>query len=161
MRLKTLALSALLLSPSAAFALDVEKAGELEALMEEKRAEVAKEFGNKKPNEMSASERRAYYEKIEAGNREVLQKNGVSDKEYARSTAKMGRGSQKAIEEAKKSFQEKRAAEEKAKAEKAKGSGEVKIQRGFDDKNPVDLEGDSESGPEIQRGGGKDGIQMY
>ncbi len=153
MRLKILALSATLLAPASAFALDAQKAGELEALMEERRSAISKEYGGKKPNEMSSSERREYYEKVEKANREVLEKNGVSDKEYARQTARMGRGSQKEIQEAKKQFQEKRAAEEKAKADKAKGSGEVQIQRGFDDKNPVNLQGDdSSAGPIIDRG---------
>ncbi len=153
MRLKILALSATLLAPASAFALDAQKAGELEALMEERRSAIAREYGGKKPTEMSSSERREYYEKVEKANREVLEKNGVSDKEYARQTARMGRGSQKEIQEAKKQFQEKRAAEEKAKADKAKGSGEVQIQRGFDDKNPVNLQGDdSSAGPIIDRG---------
>lgn len=161
MRLKILALTATLLAPASALALDEQKAGELEALMEERRAAIAKEYGDKKPSEMSSSERRAYYQKIEAANREVLQQNGISDKEYARATARMGRGSMQRIEQAKKEFAEKRAAEKKAKEEQAKkGSGEIQIQRGFDNKNPVTLDEPETDGPVIERGN-PEGVRIY
>ncbi|MFN7131880.1 MAG: hypothetical protein ACK4N5_07350 [Myxococcales bacterium] len=156
MRLKPLAFSAVLLASSAAYALDTAKAGKLEAQMEERRAQIKKEYGDRDPSKMSKEERRSYAEKIEAANREVLQKNGISDKDYARQTARMGRGSMQEIEKAKKEYQEKKAAEEKAKAEKGKGSGEIQVQRGFGDNRPVTLDDDGSAGPEIETGTGDD-----
>ncbi len=166
--LSTLAALALL-SPGAARALDAKEAGEISAEVEAKQQAVKAEYGNRSWREMSQEERKDYEKKMNGARDQVLNEHGTSQREYETTKLKMGREGLKSSEEAKAGWAEKKKKEEaakKAEAEKKKdGPQEVKVQRGFDDKNPVDLEGNAdtateENGVKVQRGGGSEGIDI-
>lgn len=120
----------------------------------EKKVDAA--HGNKKPSEMSNDERRQVIEEKRAANEAVMQKNGVSDKDYARQTARMGPEGNKAVDaaEARQEAAEKAARE--AAAKKQAEPQEVTIQQGISDKNPVEVMADPNAGPVIEHGTGDD-----
>lgn len=112
---------------------------------------VDDEFGNRKPSEMSNEERGQAIQKQSAATTEVLEKHGVTAKEYDRFTAKMGReGNERAKAEGQR-LEEKAKASKQAAAKPAEEK-EVSIQNGFDNDNPVELESNEGDNPEVQIG---------
>ncbi len=90
-------------------------------------------YGNKKSSELSTAERRQMIREQQEAHREVMNKHGVSEKDYARQLARMGPKQNARL-----------AAEEKTLEEKAakggeKEPGEIQIQYGLSE-NPVELE---------------------
>ncbi|MHA7629750.1 hypothetical protein [Corallococcus sp. M7] len=120
------------------------------------QAKVNEEFGNRKPSEMSNAERG---ESIRAQQKEaakVLEKHGVSAKDYATFTARMTpEDNQRAANEAKR-LEDKAKAEKEAEAKKRKGDGEVHIQQGFSDADPVELESADGAEPSVDVDGSLD-----
>ena len=153
-------LAALLLFPSLGHAegLDNQKAGELQAQMEEKEAAIRKEYGNPDPkaarSSLSREEQKEMNGKMAAARHEVLEKNGVTEGDYTRSATRMGKEAHKEVDASKQAYKEKTATENAAKAAAAKQEVKpIEVQRGFSDKNPVNLEGSNkEGGVAVDRG---------
>ncbi|WP_342374701.1 hypothetical protein NVS55_25570 [Myxococcus stipitatus] len=104
---------------------------------------VDDEFGNRKSSEMSNEERGQAIRKTSAATAAVLEKHGVTAKEYERFTARMGQeGNERAKAEGQRLDEQAKAAKahHAAAAAKAAEEKEVSIQQGFDDENPVELE---------------------
>jgi TolA-binding protein len=155
------ALAAMLAFPALAFALDAEEAGTISAEIEDRENAVRAEYGNRHIRDMSREERKEMEAKIEAAREEVLDKHGTTEKDYDKSSLKVGREGAKAMDAAKKDRAAKIAEEKKA-AEKKPGEatpaqGEVKVQKGFSDKNPVVTD---QAGDQVQRGAGNEGIEI-
>lgn len=112
---------------------------------------VDDEFGNRKPSEMSNEERGQAIQKQSAATTSVLEKHGVSAKEYDRFTARMGReGNERAKAEGQRLEEQAKAS--KPAAAKPTEEKEVSIQNGFDNDNPVELESSEGDNPEVQIG---------
>ena len=108
--------------------------------------------GNRKPSEMSNAERRQVIQEQQKAVQEALEKNGVSGKDYARQTAKMGPKGNEAVEAASKRLEEqdKQQAAEAAKTKKE--PKEIQVQAGFGEDNPVTLEEQEGAGPTVEVG---------
>ncbi|QRK05375.1 hypothetical protein JQX13_35090 [Archangium violaceum] len=111
-------------------------------------AKVNAAHGNKKPSEMTNAERRQMIREQQEALQEVMEKNGVSRKDYARQTARMGPKQNAEVDAAEKELE----AKEKAAASKAHGPGEIQVQQGFSDENPVTLEEQEGSLPAVEHG---------
>ncbi len=123
---------------SAAFAAELTPELAAKIQLEQKRAleKVSQAHGNKKPSEMSKDERRQVIQEEAAAQQAVLDKYGVSAKDYARYGAKQSRRERAATQAAEEALEQKERDEKSA----PKKTDEVEIQRGFDEKNPVELE---------------------
>ena len=115
-------------------------------------ARVNAAHANRKPSEMSNAERRQVIQEQQKAVQEALEKNGVSGKDYARQTAKMGPKGNEAVEAASKRLEEqdKQQAAEAAKTKKE--PGEIQVQAGFGEDNPVTLEEQEGAGPTVEVG---------
>ncbi|RKG99687.1 hypothetical protein D7V97_31355, partial [Corallococcus sp. CA053C] len=112
------------------------------------QAKVDAAYGNRKPSEMSNAERGQAIRDQQQEAAKVMEKHGVSAKEYAGYTARM------TPDDNSRAANESKRLEDKAKADKAAeekkraaGDGEVHIQQGFSDADPVELE--AEEGAEV------------
>ena len=111
------------------------------------QAKVEAAYGNRKPSEMSNSERGQVIREQQQEAAKVMEKHGVSAKEYAVYTARMTPDdNSRAANEAKR-LEDKAKADKAAEEKKRAGDGEVHIQQGFSDAEPVELE--AEEGAEI------------
>ena len=91
---------------------------------------VDKKYGNKKPSELSADERKSMMKEKAGAQREVLEKAGVDPKEFARSGSKLGREEKASTDAAGKALDAKDAAAAKeAGAPKAAGKKEIVIEK--------------------------------
>ncbi|MBM4380417.1 MAG: hypothetical protein FJ086_14160 [Deltaproteobacteria bacterium] len=148
----------LLLAGSLAAAGDLSPAQKAKIQYEQQKAleEVQKKYGNRKPSELSNAERRAMAQEQAEADRKVLERNGVSHKDWAVSSVRMGRSEKSQVEAAGKELQaaDEAAQKKKAGAAGSNGPSEVKIQRGFGNDMPAVMEdkGSSEPEIEIQRG---------
>jgi hypothetical protein len=119
-------------------------------------AEVQEKYGNRKPAELSPEERRQLGRDQADAERKVLEKHGVSEKEWASSGSRRSRDDREAIKAAREGLVEKdkadAAAAEKAKAEANKPK-EVVVQRGISEQNPVTLDEAAGAAPVVERGG--------
>ena len=121
---------------------------------------VDKAHGNKKPSELSTDERRQIIEEQQRAIQEVMDKHGVTRKEYARQVARMGPEGNAAVAEAEKVLEarEQEAAQaaaeaaQKPQAEEPKPPEEIPIQRGFSNEKPVELEAVPGAPPIIEEG---------
>ncbi|MFZ5443435.1 MAG: hypothetical protein ACOZQL_25735 [Myxococcota bacterium] len=117
----------------------VEKSAAITREQEKAQAEVSAKYGNKKSSELSQDERRQMIrEQIEA-DKKVLDKYGVSAKDWARESIRKDRDQYASQKQAEKALAEK----EKAQAEAAKkdpGAKEIQVQKGFSDENPVTVD---------------------
>ncbi|WNZ59400.1 hypothetical protein QEG98_25375 [Myxococcus sp. MxC21-1] len=117
-------------------------------------AEVNAEYGNRKSSEMSTAERREAIDKQKAASASVLEKHGVSGKDFARYEARMS-----PEDNARAKAEDQRLAEA-AKAAKqpapAAAPEEVHVQQGFSDQDPVELEAMEGAEPSIDVGVPKD-----
>jgi hypothetical protein len=96
---------------------------------QQKAAEaVEKKYGNKKPSEMSADERRALMQEKAAAERAVLEKEGVDPKDFARSGMKQSREERADTDAAVKDLEAKEAATAKDGAKKP-GKKEIVIEK--------------------------------
>lgn len=134
--------------------LSPEKVAKVERDRDAALAEVAKKYGNKKSSELSSEERREMIRDQRAAENAVLEKNNVDAKEYARYEAKMSLADRAATTSARAALDKKEADAKKAAETKQQGSGEIPIQRGFSNDNPVTLEEKANSGgaPVVEKG---------
>jgi hypothetical protein len=122
---------------------------------EEKAAEakVQAAHGNKKSSELSADERRQMIREQQKASQEVMDKNGVSPKDYARQTARMGPKGNAEVAAAKKALEAKeQAAKGGPGAPREPGDGEIPIQQGISEDNPVMLEEQEGAPPMVEEG---------
>jgi hypothetical protein len=119
------------------------------------QAKVNANYGNRKPSEMSNEERRQAAQDQQAAGLGVMEKHGVSDKDYARQTARMGPEERAAVALAEKKLEEKdkaaKAAEQK-KAQEKQDPDEIPIQQGINDENPVELESSGDAPSVVEQG---------
>jgi|GEM_PF-5317307 len=136
--------AALLLSAPALADLDPGQVGQIK---DEQKAAVAKvhaAHGNKAEKDMSPEERTQQAQEENQASVGVLDKHGVSDKEFSRYTSQMDRSSQASAKAAEKDAAEKREAKAAEKAKPA-APGEVQIERG-------EKVSSTENGVEVERG---------
>jgi hypothetical protein len=118
-----------------------EKAAAIEQAEQKAQAEVSAKYGNRKPTELSREERKALDKDLADASKQVLEKNGVDPKQWARESLKKGRDEYARNKELVKELTEKDKAKDKAKADAAKkGPQEIEIQRGVTEDNPVILD---------------------
>jgi len=147
----------LLLAASLASAGELSPAQKAKIQHEQQKAmaEVGKKYGNRKPSELSNAERRAMAQEQAEADKKVLERNGVSQKEWALSNLRMGRSEKAEMDAAGKALDaQDEAQKKKAGANGNSGPSEVKIQRGFGKDKPAVMEdkGSDEPEIEIQRG---------
>ncbi|WP_163785970.1 hypothetical protein [Myxococcus vastator] len=126
-----------------------EKVAEIRRDEAQALSQVDAEYGNRKSSEMSTAERREAIDKQQAASAAVLEKHGVSAKDYARFEARMS-----PADNARAKAEEQRLAEA-AKAAKQPAPAapeEVHIQQGFSDEDPVELEATEGAEPSIDVG---------
>jgi hypothetical protein len=112
-------------------------------------AKVQAAHGNKKSSELSAAERRQMIHEQQDAIQEVMDKHGVSRKDYARQTARMGPTQNEEVAAAEKTLEAK---DKAAKGAQEQGSGEIQIQNGFSEENPVTLEEQEGAPPVVEEG---------
>ena len=139
----TLAALATLLAPARASAVDPQEIGEMNAEIEAKQKAVKEKYGNRTPREMSQEEKKTYEHDMNDAKPSTLKDHHASAREFELGALKLGHDDRAKSEEAKKGWgdkQAKKAAEEAKKAEEAKAAAskepEVKVIKGFDEKNP-------------------------
>jgi hypothetical protein len=108
--------------------------------------------GNRKPSEMDNAERRQVIQEQKQAVQEALEKNGVTAKDYARHTARMGPKGNVEVEEATKRLEEQRKQAEASKTQQGQQSREIQVQAGFSEDNPVTLEEQEGAGPTVEVG---------
>lgn len=160
-------LAALLLAPCLAAAqdrIDPAEAGRITAELEAREKEIRQGYGNRSNKEMERDERKEMEAKIRDARSEVLEEHGTSNKSYEVGMARLSQDGLRGLEASKAEHAKKleadkaSAAKGDAKPEAGKGeAGEVQVQRGFDDNNPVTV---GENGVQVQQGGGEDGIDI-
>jgi hypothetical protein len=136
--------AALLLSAPALADLDPGQVGQIK---DEQKAAVDKvhaAHGNKAEKDMSPEERTQQAQEENQASVGVLDKHGVSDKEFSRYSSQMDRSSQAAAKAAEKDAAQKREAKAAEKAKPA-APGEVQIERG-------EKVSSTENGVEVERG---------
>lgn len=114
---------------------------------------IDEQHGNKTLKEMSPEERREYFQEQRKAKKDVLEKHGLDDKAYSRydsSLSKQDREDKKAAAE-RLEKRDKEEAEKKASAKKEEPKEPI-IQRGFSDKNPVDLDSKEGGSPVVEKG---------
>jgi len=120
------------------------------------QAKVDAAYGNRKPSEMSNEERQKAAREQQAAGLGVMEKHGVSDKEYSRHVARMSPEEREAVEQAEKKLEadEKAAREaaEKKKQEEAQAPEDIPIQQGISEDNPVELEAAEGAGSVVEEG---------
>ncbi|WP_224249303.1 hypothetical protein [Hyalangium gracile] len=154
-------------------ALTPEKIAEIRRDEQAAKAKVDAAYGNRKPSEMSNEERGQAAKEQQAAGLAVLEKHGVSDKEYSRHVAQMDREEREAVAQAEKQLEardkaarearEAKEAERRRKEEQGLDPDEIPIQRGFSDENPVVLESTEEAGVEVEEGlpPGEEGLENF
>jgi hypothetical protein len=152
--------------PGLAWAQDEELTPEkIAAIRRDERAAQAKvsaAYGNRMPSEMSTEERQQAIRDQQAAGLAVMEKHGVSDKDYARRVAQLSREELSAVEREEKRLEDEerkaqaaREAEEKRKREeeeRALAPEDIPIQTGFGDNNPVELESTEEAASVVEQG---------
>ncbi|HEX8698408.1 MAG TPA: hypothetical protein VF815_06195 [Myxococcaceae bacterium] len=160
-RTSVLLLVSWLAAPGIALAQDGELTPEKIAAIrrDEKAAQdkVNKAYGNRKPSEMSTEERRQAIQDQQKAGQDVMAKHGVSDKEYSRHVARMGRDEREAVNQAEKKLEaEERAAkaasEQKKAEQEQRASEDIPIQQGISDENPVELESSEIAASVVEQG---------
>jgi hypothetical protein len=157
-RTSVLLLASWLAMPGLALAEDIPPE-KLAAIRRDEQAALAKvnaAYGNRKPSEMSNEERTQSIREQQQAAQSVLEKHGVSDKDYARQTATMGPEEREAVALAEKNLEDEekarqaREAEEKAKEKQP--PEDVPIQMGINEDNPVELESSEDASSVVEQG---------
>ena len=133
--------------------LDPQKAALIEHDQQKAYDEIDKKHGNKKPSELSSDERRDIIRERAAAEESVFEKQGVDRKSYTKYITKMGLDDRATMKDASKALEKKDEEQAAAAAKKAsEPQGEIPIQRGFNDNNPVMLEEKKGAGPVVEKG---------
>jgi hypothetical protein len=159
-RTSVLLLVSWLAAPGVALAQDGELTPEkLAAIRRDEKAaqdKVNAAYGNRKPSEMSNEERRQVIQDQQKAGQDVMTKHGVSDKEYSRQVARMGREERAAVDQAEQKLEAeekaKAAAEQKKAEQDQKPSEDIPIQQGISDENPVELESSQDAASVVEEG---------
>ncbi|MHB8872813.1 MAG: hypothetical protein ACYC8T_03920 [Myxococcaceae bacterium] len=140
--------------PALAADLDPKLAAKIKREQKKASDDVAKKHGDKKHSEMDPAERRALAKEQSEAQQEVLEKNAVTGKDYARYTAKLSRSDQKEMAGAEEALEAKEKADKAAAAAAtAKKPDEgVKVQRGFSNEKPVEMEAKEGAMPVVEHG---------
>jgi hypothetical protein len=119
---------------------------------EEKKAldRVAKDFGNKKPSEMSSSERREMIRAQQAAVEQVHSQLGVDAKDYARTSARLDPEERKEVVEATKALEEKEKEQKKKKEAPAAAAEGVEVYEGLDEGQLEQLDEPTPAEGEVQ-----------
>ncbi|HEY0096185.1 MAG TPA: hypothetical protein VGB96_17790 [Archangium sp.] len=153
-RLSVLLVSTWLITPNLALAGDLSP----EQLARIRRAEKAAvdkvnaAHGNKKSSELSTAERRQIIREQQEAVRKVMDEHGVSAKDSARQSARGGPKQNEQVAAAEKALAEKEKAAGAAKPPREKEPGEIQIQEGFNEENPVMLEEEEGAQPVVEHG---------
>lgn len=132
---------------------DAERAAAIEREQAKETAAVGARYGNKKSTELSREERAQMIRDQQTAEKQVLEKYGMTAKEWARAQMNRTRDQASQVKEANKALETKeKAAAEKASAEKAGGPKEIVIQRGISEENPVVLEETEGATPVVEKG---------
>ncbi|WP_241759234.1 hypothetical protein [Pyxidicoccus parkwayensis] len=138
-----------------------EKVAEIRRDDAQAQAKVNEEFGNRKPSELSNEERTQAIDKQQAASAAVLEKHGVSAKEYARYEARMGpEGNARAKAEQQRLEAQAQAAKQPPAPTEEKAAEDVPVQLGFSEQDPVELEATEDAEPIVELGvpgGGEEG----
>lgn len=134
--------------------LDTERAANIEREQAKEVAAVSERYGHKKSTELSREERAAMVRELAAAEKKVLEKFGVSQREWARQQIGRSRLEAAQVKEAVRRLeaQERAAAEQEAAERAAAALKEVSIQRGISDENPVTLEQREGEQPVVEQG---------
>ncbi|HEX8823296.1 MAG TPA: hypothetical protein VF794_25435 [Archangium sp.] len=109
--------------------------------------------GNRKSSEMDNAERRQVIQEQQEAIQGVLDKHGASRKDYARQTATMGPKGNEAVEAAAKELEAKDQAAAAGKTPQGQQEpGDIQVQQGFSDENPVTMEEKEGAGPTVEVG---------
>lgn len=120
-------------SAAAQEGLSPQKVGKIEYERDKELEKVQKEYGNRKPSELSKDERAEMAEKQKAATQRVLESNGVDDKDYARYTSRMGADDRATAKDATKAAERADIKKEvKAELDKKEGEPEVVPYEGAD-----------------------------
>ncbi|ATB40683.1 hypothetical protein CYFUS_006134 [Cystobacter fuscus] len=136
-RLSVLLLSTWLSVPALALAeeLPPEKLASIRRDEKEALEKVNAAHGGKKSSEMSTAERRQMIQEQQQAMQGVLDKHGVSSKDYARQTARMGPKQNAEVDAAEKALEARKQGAE------ASSPGEIAIERGWGTDQQVEQEG--------------------
>lgn len=156
-RPSALLLASWLLVPGLSLAqeeLDAEKVARIRRDEQAALKEVNEKHGNKKSSELSNEERRQVIEEQSEASAKVMDKHGVTAKEYQRHTARLGPEGNAEVAAATKRLEAEEQAKKDAEAKRQAEPKEISIQQGISEKNPVQLEGDTgtESAPLVEQG---------
>ncbi len=130
---------------------DASRAAAIERDQAKENAAVNAKYGNKKSSELTPDERRQMIKDQADAEQKVLDKYGVSQKDWIRQQAARSREQSEQVRDAVKAIeeQEKKAAE---KAQKGEAPQEIQIQRGISDDKPVVLEEKAGAAPAVEQG---------
>jgi hypothetical protein len=128
------------------------KSAQIELEQAEAQSAVDAKYGNKKPGELTASETRAKVRDQAAADRQVLEKNGLTPKEWARDSLKRSRAEFAEEKVALKALELKKKADAEAAAKPVAAVHEIQIQRGISEANPVILEEAAGAAPIVENG---------
>jgi hypothetical protein len=160
-RIARLTLALLCASPVAATAteLDPEKVARIRLEEKAELKKIADAHGNKKPGEMDNAERREVIQKQQAASQAVLEKHGVSTRDWANYTARMSREEQAGARAGEKKLEAEAAEKEKkaaaaaaAAAKKDANKGGIPIQQGISESNPVEMDATPGAPPRVEEG---------
>ena len=153
-RLSMLLLSTWLITPNLALAEELTPE-QLASIRRAEKAAVDKvnaAHGNKKSSELSPAERRQMIREQQEAVQKVMDEHGVSAKDYARQSARMGPKQNEQVAAAEKELEAKEKASRAGKPERAKEPGGIQIQEGFSEENPVMLEEQEGAPPIVEHG---------
>ncbi len=111
---------------------------------------VAEGHDHRKSSEMSAEERREVIRQESEAQGTVLERHGVAAKDYARYSATLSREDLARANDAERRIEEKEKADREAAAQTKPEV--VKVQRGFSNENPVELEATADAPPIVEHG---------
>ncbi|WP_240359675.1 hypothetical protein [Pyxidicoccus trucidator] len=115
-------------------------------------SKVDAEFGNRKPSEMSNDERNEAIEKQQAASASVLEKHGVSAKDYARYEARMAPEDNARAKAEEKRLEEQAQAAKQAGPTGEKSAEDVAVVNGFSNEDPVEVEAEEGAEPVVDIG---------
>lgn len=146
--------AALLALPAPAQELTPEKAAEIDRDQKKAQDQVSKKYGNKKSNELSSDERKAMIRDQADADRAVLDKHGVSAKEFSRYSASQSRDDRARTKDAAAALEKKEqeAAEKEKQQAAAAQPQDIPVQRGFGDGKTVELEAQEGAPPVVEQG---------
>jgi hypothetical protein len=123
------------------------------------QAKVDAASGNRKSSEMSNEERQKSIRDQQAAGLGVMEKHGVSDKEYSRRVARLTPEERDAVDRAEKKLEAEEKAKREAEQKKQQGEGaeaqapeDIPIQQGISEENPVELEAAEGAGNVVEEG---------